>query len=916
VIIQPRAPRAAAGPFARAATRLRAVATGARGGLLLGIAVVLTLAALVGLGMSLHSSQTEARRSIQHRFADRARLSASLMDSLFASSASASQTRNAQLFGGAHVRVASMRAEAARSHLVSLVLLRADGTVIARSPRTPPALARTIAAKPAFVRAALAGHPLALSDVITAPGATDTIQFAQPFQTRTGRRVLVSGLPPRVLYGFISGYLAEIPEGADGGAYLLDGNGAVIAGPDALQPQRLPVAEAGLAAAVARAPQDAFADGRYFAAKRVKNSRWRMVLTARESVLFASVKGESKWVPWLLLAGFGLGAAVALLLVARVVRGAAQLRASQERYALAVEGANDGIWDRDLVTGEVYFSPRWRAMLGHGPDEIADDPQEWQDRMHPDDIAAMRWSLEAHMRGEVDHFESEHRMRHSDGEYRWFLTRGVAIRDSDGEPTRIAGSMSDITNRKAAEELLRRSALHDSLTGLPNRTLFLDRLSTSLRRTTREPDHRCAVMFLDLDRFKRINDSFSHAVGDELLVALGRRLSDILRPDDTIARGGPDGFIARLGGDEFTILLENVDAPDHAAHIAQRIQAALQEAFWIRDRELFVSSSIGIATSAPGATALELMRNADIAMYDAKRQGTGRYSVFTAAMHRNVLDQIELETELRAVIEEGRLRVFYQPVVDLVSGALVGFEALARWPEARQPVAPERFIAVAEDTGLIADLGQRVLEEACERLCDWRRRGIVGPQLTVSVNISARQLSDPQRLVDDVRAALLHSGLPAANLRLEITESTVISRPERARFALDELAGLGVRAEIDDFGTGYASLTVLQSFAGDTLKIDRSFIRTMHEDDGHRAIVRGIVALAHNLGMHVVAEGIEHAQQLALLRSIGCEYGQGYLFARPMAAAELEPAIIAWDGESITGPGLPVTVLAPVPPVA
>jgi EAL domain-containing protein (putative c-di-GMP-specific phosphodiesterase class I) len=282
-------------------------------------------------------------------------------------------------------------------------------------------------------------------------------------------------------------------------------------------------------------------------------------------------------------------------------------------------------------------------------------------------------------------------------------------------------------------------------------------------------------------------------------------------------------------------------------------------------------------------------------------------------MHRHVLDQIELETELRAIIEERRLRVFYQPVVDLVSGDLAGFEALARWPEGGEPVSPARFVAVAEDTGQIADLGRLVLDEACERLADWRLRGIAGPDMTMSVNVSGRQLSDPRRLVDDVQAALSSSGLPPTCLRLEITESTVISRPERARLALDELARLGVRAEIDDFGTGYASLTVLQSFAGDTLKIDRSFIGTMHENPGHRAIVRGIVALAHNLEMHVVAEGIEHPEQLALLRSIGCEYGQGYLFAPPLDAEEIEQRIAGWDAARHAD--APAPLAASVPPV-
>ena len=523
------------------------------------IAALLTLAALVGLGTSLHNSQSKARETIEERFAERARLSAALMDSLFASSASASQARNAKLFGSGHVTSAALGAEAARGRLTSLVLLGAEGTIIARSPRTPKAVVRAIEVKPGFVRAALSGNSLALGDVITLPDGKDTILFAQPFVTPQGPRVLVSGLGPRVLHGFIGQYLAEIPDRSGGSAYLLDGHGAVVAGPSGAGAQLVPAAERGLPEAVGQGTHGAFGDGRWFAARTLKNSQWRVVLTARETTLFASVTGEGRWVPWLLFAAFGLVASVALALVARVVRGAAQLHISQERYALAVEGANDGIWDRDFTTDVVYFSPRWKAMLGYTADEVGDDPEEWTERVHPDDIPGLTAAFDAHLRGDEASFESEHRMRHRDGEYRWFLTRGVAIRGRDGEPTRIAGSMSDITIRKAAEELLRRSALHDDLTGLPNRSLFLDRLTQSLRRTAREPDHRCAVMFLDLDRFKRINDSFSHAVGDELLVALGQRLTTILRPDDTVARGGPDGFIARLGGDEFTILLENLD---------------------------------------------------------------------------------------------------------------------------------------------------------------------------------------------------------------------------------------------------------------------------------------------------------------------------------------------------------------------
>jgi diguanylate cyclase (GGDEF)-like protein/PAS domain S-box-containing protein len=863
------------------------------------LAALLTLIVLAGLGTSLHGSQTRARHAIESRFAERAKLSAALTESLFESSATVSQARDAQLFGGRDPGPHLTR-EAARGHLTSLVLLRADGSVMARSPRTPATILAAIERRPAFVRAALAGKSFALSDVVDLPPAPRTIQFAQPFVSPTGRRVLVSGIEPRLLTGFVSGYLAEIPDSAAGQAYVLDGRGTVLGGSGAkIRPGR-PVPEAGLLAASARTRSGRFGDGRYFAASPVKNSDWRVVLTAREQALFDSVHGASKWVPWLLFAAFGLVAAVALVLVRRVLRAAVSLRLSQERYALAVDGSNDGIWDRDFVTDAIYFSPRWKALLGFEDHEISNYVGEWQSRVHPDDVPALRAAMDAHTAGESPVFASEHRMRHRDGSYRWFLTRGVAVRDADGKPTRMAGSMSDVTTRKAAEELLRHAALHDALTGLPNRTLFLDRLEVSLARAKRDPDHRCAVLFMDLDRFKLINDSFSHAVGDELLVALGERLGGILRPDDTIARGGPDGLIARLGGDEFTILLDNLDTPARAADVARRIQAALQEPFVVQDRELFISVSIGIAVSSRGSSALDLMRNADIAMYDAKRQGTARWSVFTDAMHHDVLEQIELESELRTSIEQRRVRIVYQPVVSLTDGGVAGFEALARWPGG-DAVEPSRFIAIAEDTGLIADLGRLMLELACDQLVDWRRRAVVGDDATMSINVSGRQLTDPRRLVSDVRAALERSGLPPRCLRLEITESTVISRPDRARLALDELASLGVVAQIDDFGTGYASLTVLQSFPGDTLKIDRSFIGAMHDGDSHAAIVRGIVALAHNLGMNVIAEGIEDRAQLALLTSIGCTYGQGFLFAAPAAAAELEPALDAWDPARFVG---------------
>ena len=577
-------------------------------------------------------------------------------------------------------------------------------------------------------------------------------------------------------------------------------------------------------------------------------------------------------------------------------RALAELRSSRERYALAVRGANDGIWDWDLVADRTYFSPRWKAMLGHTADEIGDSAEhDWLDRVHRDDIGRLRGAIDRHLAGRAPHFESEHRIRHATGGYRWVLSRGVAIRDRDGHATRMAGSMSDITDRKDAEQRLLHDALHDALTGLPNRALFMDRVALSLARTERHRGYRCAILFLDLDRFKLVNDSFSHAVGDQLLVALARRLTASLRPGDTVAR---------LGGDEFTILLDDVGSSQEAAEVSDRIQRALAEPFHIEGRDMFISASIGISLSEPDIRASELLRNADIAMYDAKRDGKARSAVFDVSMHSRVVGQLQLENELRGAIEGETLRVFYQPIVDLSSGRLVGCEALARWPEGESVVLPEDFIPVAEDTGLIGALGRYVLDDACARLNDWRRRGIVAGEVPVSVNVSGRQLSESD-LPLDVTAALDRHGLPPSALRLEITESTILYDPERMQPALEELRRIGVQAQIDDFGTGYSSLTFLHHFPGDTLKIDRSFVSSLAEDEGSEEIVRAIVALAHNLDMHVIAEGIEDPSQAAKLRALGCEYGQGYLFGPPVDAAGFEELVANWPAaETATGAAL------------
>ncbi len=564
----------------------------------------------------------------------------------------------------------------------------------------------------------------------------------------------------------------------------------------------------------------------------------------------------------------------------------AELRESQDRFELAVRGANDGIWDWDLATDQIYYGPRWKSILGHAEDGIGNSTDEWFSRVHPQDLERVQAAIKAHRDGLTPHLESEHRMRHAEGGYRWVFARGVAVRNPDGAATRIAGSMSDITDRKAAEEQLLHDARHDTLTGLPNRAMFLDHLELSLSRAKRNPEYRCAVLFLDLNRFKLINDAFSHAVGDQLLVALAGRLNSALRPGDTVAR---------LGGDEFTILLHDIESTEAAVEVAQRIQAVLSEPFQTKGRDLIVTSSIGIAISEPGSLATELMGDADIAMYDAKRESDDDVAVFTVSMRRRVVGQLRLESELRTAIDQQQLRVFYQPIVEIANGQIVGFEALARWPEdAEREISPVEFIPIAEETGLIRPLGRLVMNEACGQLSRWRDRGLVEKNVTMSVNVSARQLSEPD-LVADVIAAAQKSGLPTEALRLELTEGTIMRDPERLPAILSELEVLGVRAHIDDFGTGYSSFTFLRRFGGNTLKIDRSFIASMRTDDASAEIVRTIIELARNLDLDVIAEGVETEEELSVLAEVGGVYAQGFLFARPLDRVGVEELLASWD---------------------
>jgi diguanylate cyclase (GGDEF)-like protein len=441
----------------------------------------------------------------------------------------------------------------------------------------------------------------------------------------------------------------------------------------------------------------------------------------------------------------------------------------------------------------------------------------------------------------------------------------------------------DITARKMAEERLMHDAFHDGLTGLPNRALFRDRLGQTMRRARRRKDHLFAVLFLDLDRFKVINDSMGHMMGDDLLVAIARRLKTCTRPGDTIAR---------LGGDEFTILLDDIEDEQEASLVADRIHEELSLPFNLDGQRVYVTASIGIALGADGyRKPEELLRDADTAMYRAKMLGKARHVVFDKAMHARAVAQLQLESDLWQVIERNQLVLHYQPMVELGSGRVIGLEALVRWNHPQRGlIMPAQFIPLAEETRLIAQVGRWVLKEACRQMRSWQKRLATAFPISVSVNLSGKQLAQPD-LIEQVEQVLKETGLDPEWLKLEITESVVMENAKATVAMLGRLRALGLELHIDDFGTGYSSLSYLHRFPVDRLKIDRSFVSNMSMEDKNSEIVRTIIQLARNLGMGVVAEGVQTAEQLAHLKALGCEHGQGYFFSRPLAADQVDSLI-------------------------
>ncbi len=554
------------------------------------------------------------------------------------------------------------------------------------------------------------------------------------------------------------------------------------------------------------------------------------------------------------------------------------LRQSEQRYALAIHGSHDGLWDWDLTTGKVYYAPRWKELLGLAEDEVGDQPEAWFGRIVSSGLAEFHLCLTRHIEGENERFDIEIEMNHTDGTTRWMLCRGAAVRGEDGKAVRLTGSLADITDLKHAQDELLKMAHHDRLTGLANRALFTDRLSHAIARAKRNPEYRFAVLFLDFDRFKVINDSMGHGVGDRLLVGMAERILGVVREVD---------MVARFGGDEFVVLLDGVQSVSNAEELSGRLLAALAKPFTIDACEIVSTASIGVVGSEFGyENAEDVIRDADSAMYQAKAEGKARYCLFDAQMYTHAVRRLKLEQDLRHCDFQEQFKVYYQPIINLESGEMSGFEALLRWdhPEYGR-VEPDEFIGIAEETGTIVELGEWVLVEACTQLARWRVRFDEASDMSINVNLSKRQIMHAD-LLNVISGTLERTGIPASALKLEITETTVMENSQSIITVMKQIRELGVHLAMDDFGTGHSSLSCLHQFPIDQLKIDHGFIKNMQEHREFAAVMDAIVTLAHCLHLDVVAEGIENNDQLVQLQAMDCRFGQGFLFARPMPSKE------------------------------
>ncbi len=557
------------------------------------------------------------------------------------------------------------------------------------------------------------------------------------------------------------------------------------------------------------------------------------------------------------------------------------LRTSEERFRSLVQNASDMIAILDAEARTIYLSPASERILGQPAAERVG--RHGFGLLHPKDRPRVQAMFDGLLDKPGKHLRTEYRVRHAEGSWR-VLESSLTNLLHNPAVNGVVVNSRDVSDRKRAEDQLLHDALHDALTSLPNRTLFMDRLGHCIERRQRLASYRCAVLFLDLDRFKMVNDSLGHAVGDQLLVQASGRLRSCLRPSDTLAR---------LGGDEFAILLDDVKDASNAVRVAQRIEGELEVPFVLEGREVYSTASIGIALSGDDDAPEDVLRGADTAMYRAKSQGRAGYAIFDADMHAQVREQLQLETDLRRAVARSQFTVYYQPIVVLKSGAIAGFEALARWhhPD-RGLVMPHDFMPLAEETGLVTAIGRAVTIDACRQMKAWNDRRPELEPLFLSVNLSRRQLSSPD-LAEQIERMLDAGGLPGDRLSIEVTEHSVSDQPDTALATLVRLRRLGVRVSLDNFGTGTASLSLLHRFPFDRVKIDRWFVNGIGEGGSNEELVEGILTLCRGRRLDTVAEGVETEEQRRRLAELGCDYAQGFLFSEPVAKSRAEELLSA-----------------------
>jgi diguanylate cyclase (GGDEF)-like protein/PAS domain S-box-containing protein len=555
-----------------------------------------------------------------------------------------------------------------------------------------------------------------------------------------------------------------------------------------------------------------------------------------------------------------------------------------ERRALALTGAGDMIWDWDVSADKVFTSPETEQLLGLKRGALEGPAARWLEVLHPSDRDRFRASLDSVLEQRRGRLVQDFRLRTPDGHFLWFALKARPVVGSDGEVVRLVGTLTDVTEFKIAEERLLHDAVHDNLTGLPNRELFIDRLEAVLGFAQTDSAIRPAVIVIDLDRFKQVNDSVGIAIGDSILLTLARRLGRLLKPQDTLAR---------LAGDQFALILLSEREPGRVTAFAETLRRALRAPITFNDREIFLTASIGIALAdgQPHRTE-EVLKDAELAMYHSKRMGGDRIEVFKPQMRARKNDRLSLESDLRRALERNEITLLYQPIIRLEDRSVAGFEALARWDHPKMGrMSPAEFISIAEEIGLIVDLGLFALEQTARQLAIWQRGSRARYPVFANVNVSSRQLLRHD-LIHDLRTVLGRSGLIRGTLKLELTESLVMENPEHAAQMLTRIRELGAGLALDDFGTGHSSLSYLQRFPFDTIKIDQSFVRTTTK--GTRPVIlRSIIALAHDLGMEVVAEGAETDSDAVELYQLGCEYAQGYAFGEPMTAEKATELLTA-----------------------